>query len=637
MSIKKILLVCLTIFFVSETISAQNIENEPVRNYQSALESLVLLQNKDNLIPLQHLDTLKIAYIGLVMHEYQVDDIEQTLKKYTRIESLQIPRNSFEADPNAWLTKIKSAYDLFILGINDFSSGYTPAFISYAWVLDGLLGQKPTIAIVLGGKRALEFMPPLEQAEALIFSQKQNDWSQSLAAQAVFGGVGVTGQLREDFNNTFKAGSGLKTEQTRLGYAPPALLGFDAEQLQEGIRTVVQQGLDSMAYPGAQVLVAKDGKVVYHQTFGYHTYDKKLPVQQDDIYDFASITKISTSLPAVMRLYGEGKFDINKTLGEYYPPFKHSNKADFTFKRMLTHTSGLMAWIPFWRGTMKGSAKYPWRKGWNATANNVGNYKWRTFSPDSSARFNVKITDDLYLHRRYKKQILKSIKKSPIKPDQGYVYSDLHYYLYPEIIPRITGLEFETYLKETFYSPLGAYTLTYNPWRFFSMDRIIPTERDTFFRRSLLQGTVHDEGAAMLSGISGHAGLFGTAGDLAKLMQMYLNGGTYGGERFIKEEVLKEFTGCPLCDEGIHRGIGFDKPLIEYDPVRSSVAKDASPESFGHSGYTGTFTWADPQYNLLYIFFCNRVNPTRDNRQIYIQNIRPRVHQAIYDALKKDK
>jgi CubicO group peptidase (beta-lactamase class C family) len=335
-----------------------------------------------------------------------------------------------------------------------------------------------------------------------------------------------------------------------------------------------------------------------------------------------------------MKLYGEGKFDIDKTLGEYYPPFKNSNKADFTFRRMLTHTSGLMAWIPFWRGTMRGSAKYPWRKRWDATSDNVGNYKWRTFKQDSSKRYNVKVTDDMWLHRRYKKQILKSIRKSPIKPEQGYVYSDLHFYLYPEIIPRITGLEFETYLKQNFYEPLGANTLTFNPWRFYSKERIVPTERDTFFRRALLHGRVHDEGAAMLSGVSGHAGLFGSAGDLAKLMQMYLNGGTYGGERYIQPAVLDEFTRCVYCDEDVRRGIGFDKPLIEYDEKASSVAKSASPESFGHSGYTGTFTWVDPKQDLIYIFFCNRVHPSRDSRQIYELNIRPRVHQAIYDAMK---
>lgn len=618
---------------ITASIFAQSVDNEFVKIFQQTKESVILLKNNRDLLPLQRLDTLQIAYISFAMNEYYVDEIEQTLQKYTQITSLEIPKGVAE-DTEQWLKEVTLKYDLFVFGINDFTPGTTPAFISDQNILLPLLEKTKTVSIVLGGKRALEYMPQLANSDALIVAPKKIDWSQSLAAQLVFGGIGANGKLDQDINDAFKSGFGLTTEKTRLGYAPPASVGFDTEKLRTGIAEIVQQGLDSMAYPGAQVLVAKDGQVVYHETFGYHTYEKELPVHPDDIYDFASITKISASLPAVMKLYGEGKLDIDKTLADYYPYFKNSNKADFTFRRMLTHTSGLMAWIPFWRGTMKGSAKYPWKKNWDGKSDNVGDYKWRTFQEDSTARYTVKVTDDMWLHRRYKKQILKSIKKSPIKPEQGYVYSDLHFILYPEIIPLITGVDFETFLKQNLYQPLGANTLTFNPWRFYEKNRIIPTERDTFFRRALLHGRVHDEGAAMLSGVSGHAGLFGTAGDLAKLMQMYLNGGTYGEERLIQREVLDEFTSCAYCDEGVHRGIGFDKPLIEYDPVKSSVAKDASPESFGHSGYTGTFTWVDPKQDLIYIFFCNRVHPSRDSRQIYILNIRPRVHQVIYDALK---
>lgn len=627
MSFKKILFSCFIILMISKIFFAQSTDNESVKNYQAAAENLILLKNEAELIPLRRLDTLKIAFISFGLRPNS--ELENVLKKYTQVETLEVP----DANANAanWVAQQQSKYNLFILGINDLETDTYASQLSY---LNTLLEKGSSIAIVLGDNQAFSIISNLSKVKCLIITSLYNEWSESLAAQVVFGGIGATGRLQKDLNPDFKMGAGLTSEGgIRLGYAPPALVGFDEEKLRSGINNMVQLGLDSMAYPGAQVLVAKDGKVVYHETFGYHTYNKELPVQKHDIYDFASITKISTSLPSVMRLYGEGKFDINKTLSDYYPLFKHSNKADFTFKRMLTHTSGLMAWIPFWRGTMKGSAKYPWRKRWNATANNIGNYKYHTFAIDSSKHYNVKITDEMWLHDRYKKQILKSIKKSPIKPEQGYVYSDLHFYLYPDIIPYITGQEFETYLKSTFYEPLGAYTLTFNPWRYYNKNRIIPTERDTFFRRSLLHGTVHDEGAAMLSGISGHAGLFGSPGDLAKLMQMYLNGGIYGGEQFIKEDIIKEFTACAYCDEGIHRGIGFDKPLIEYDERRSSVAKDVSPESFGHSGYTGTFTWVDPKYNIIYIFFCNRVHPTRDNRKLLDMSIRPRTQQAIYDAL----
>jgi CubicO group peptidase (beta-lactamase class C family) len=202
------------------------------------------------------------------------------------------------------------------------------------------------------------------------------------------------------------------------------------------------------------------------------------------------------------------------------------------------------------------------------------------------------------------------------------------------VVERLTGEPLESYLKETFYQPLGAFTLTYNPLHSFPAERIVPTERDTFFRKIQLQGTVHDETAAMLGGVSGHAGLFGSAGDLAKLVQMYLNGGEYGGERFISEVAVREFTRCQYCPDGNRRGLGFDKPLIEYDPELSYVAKSASPESFGHSGYTGTFFWADPKYDLVVIFLSNRVYPNRSHTGLSDLNIRPRVQQVVYDAMK---
>ncbi|HMP14037.1 MAG TPA: serine hydrolase [Saprospiraceae bacterium] len=618
-------------FYVS--INAQSTNNESLIDWEAGAKSLVLLQNHHNLIPLQALDTLRMAFVpfGLPL----TSDLEHTLQQYATLERLVVPTGGSLEDAINWAAQQTKRYHLFILGIADQSDSPLPAYLIHHFYLNALLEQGKSVAIVLGGEHALFHVPHLAKAEALLVQPIQNRWSASLAAQVVFGGASASGRLPKDLSTDFKIGMGLDTPSpVRLGYAPPAVVGFDSEKLQVAIRAIVQSGLEAQAYPGAQVLVAKDGKVVYHETFGHHTYEQETPVKPDDIYDFASITKIAAALPAVMRLYGNGTLDIDQTLGDYYPLFRRSNKVDLSFRSMLTHTSGLMAWIPFWRGTLKGNAQYPWQKGWDATSNNTGNYKWRTFDTDSSAQYNLKVTDSMWLHRRYHQEILRAIKKSPLKPEQGYVYSDLHFYLYPAIVSRLTGQDFETYLKTHFYQPLGANTLTFNPLRFYTKSRIVPTERDTFFRRTLLHGRVHDEGAAMLGGVSGHAGLFGTTGDLAKLMQLYLNGGTYGGQRYLQAEVLAEFTSCTYCHKGVHRGIGFDKPLLTYDARRSSVAQSASPESFGHSGYTGTFTWADPAHNLLYIFFCNRVHPTRDNRKLLDMNIRPRVHQAIYDALQ---
>ena len=283
---------------------------------------------------------------------------------------------------------------------------------------------------------------------------------------------------------------------------------------------------------------------------------------------------------------------------------------------ILAHNAQLKPWIPFWRSTIKDNGKY----------------KWRTFKTNPSKRFPTKVTDDLYLHRNYQKKIYKAIKESPLNEESGYKYSGLAFYLFPQIVSDLVDQDFETYLKNTFYRPLGAFTITYNPYLEFSLDRIVPTEKDTFFRMVQIHGMVHDEGAAMMGGVSSNAGLFGTANDLAKLMQMYLNGGTYGGQKFIEERSLNEFTRCQYCEEGNRRGLGFDKPLIEYHRQKSSVSKDASPKSYGHSGYTGTFVWVDPEYDLIYIFFSNRVYQTRENRKIYELNVRPMIHQVIYDS-----
>jgi CubicO group peptidase (beta-lactamase class C family) len=226
------------------------------------------------------------------------------------------------------------------------------------------------------------------------------------------------------------------------------------------------------------------------------------------------------------------------------------------------------------------------------------------------------------------------IRKSPLLEKEGYVYSGLSFYLYPDIIEQLTGQEYESYLKQNIYKPLGASTITYNPMRFYARDRMIPTEIDTFFRKTPLVGVVHDEGAAMMRGVSSNAGLFGTTLDLAKIMQMYLWKGQYGGEQYISKQTVDLFTSCHYCNEGNRRGLAFDKPVLE-DKANGSTAIDASYQSFGHSGYTGTFAWADPETGILFLFMSNRVYPTRDNPKLYQLNIRPAMHQVIYDAIVK--
>ncbi|MEO1259410.1 MAG: serine hydrolase, partial [Bacteroidota bacterium] len=308
-------------------------------------------------------------------------------------------------------------------------------------------------------------------------------------------------------------------------------------------------------------------------------------------------------------------------LKTYFPKFKNSNKSNLVIREILAHQARLKPYIVYWANTLKKNGKF----------------KARTFKMKKSEKFSIEITDELYLHKKYKRRIYKSIKKSPLEKSKGYKYSGLFFLLLPEIIQELTGENLENHLYKNIYQPIGANRLLYNPLNKFPKSKIIPTERDTFFRKKQVHGKVHDEAAAMLEGISCNAGLFGNAEDLFKLFQLYLNNGTYDGQQIIAEKAIKEFTRCQFCESGNRRGLGFDKPPVEYVEGGSYVAKDASPESFGHSGFTGTFVWADPNNNSILIFLSNRVYPTRDNRKLYSMNIRPRMHQAVYDFFENKK
>ncbi|WP_168797613.1 serine hydrolase domain-containing protein [Neolewinella litorea] len=410
------------------------------------------------------------------------------------------------------------------------------------------------------------------------------------------------------------------------------------DTLEDSIRSVLEKGIAAGAFPGAQVLVWHHGQPLVHVTAGYHTYDKERATRPDDVYDLASVTKTSTALLVLMQQYGEHRLDLDAPLGLLFEELKGTDKQEIPLRSVLAHRAGLLPWVPYWQSTLRGNARYPWRKSWDATRTNDYRFRPRTIRRDSSRRFPIRLTDDLWLHHNYReKDIYRAIRKSPLKPPGDYVYSGLLFYLLPQYVERTTGQDYRSYLRENFYDPLGADELGYRPLdRGIPLDRIVPTEVDTFFRMDTLHGVVHDEGAALMNGVSANAGLFSTAEDLAKLYQMLMNGGTYQGRRYLTEEAVQEFTRYQYPEEGSHRGLGFDKPLLQYDAATSSVAKDASPASFGHSGYTGTFVWADPEYDLLYIFLSNRVHPSRNRRGIYELSIRPRIHEMIYSFIKRN-
>jgi CubicO group peptidase (beta-lactamase class C family) len=403
-----------------------------------------------------------------------------------------------------------------------------------------------------------------------------------------------------------------------LEHGSPEEVGLDSIYLQVSISEIIEEGIRAQAYPGANVLVAKNGKIIFHEAYGYWTYDSLRIVQKDHLYDYASVTKITAGLPALMKLYSEGKFDLDAPLKQYFPKMRWSNKAKLTFRQMLTHQAGLTPSVLHWKNALKDD----------------GTFKNKTLSYNASKKYNVKLTDSLWVHQRYKNKMYRAIKKSDVKENPSYVYSDLFFCLVPKVIENITKEPFETYIKREFYQKIGASSITFNPLQHFPLDKIVPTERDTFFRKTQVHGFVHDETAHLFGGISGHAGLFSNIEDLAKLAQLYLNEGKYNGAQLFSDEAMKEFTRYQFSEVGNRRALGFDKPLLEYNAQESYVAQSVSPSSFGHSGYTGTFIWIDPEEELIFIFFSNRVYPDRSHRALYELNIRPRLHQVVYDAIK---
>jgi len=381
------------------------------------------------------------------------------------------------------------------------------------------------------------------------------------------------------------------------------------------VDSIVFDAIDSLAFPGAQILIAKEGEIIFEKAYGFHTYDQIRPVETNHLYDLASITKVSTGLPLLMNLIAKEYVELDTPISKYIPLLKRSNKANLTLREILAHQSGIKPYIVYWQNTIKDN----------------GSWKRRTFKSKANRKFPIFITDSLYMHKKYRKKMEKSIKRSELLEHKDYKYSGLFFQLLPKLLEDIKEKPFLAILNTELFTPIGATDLAYNPYLTYSKERIVPTEKDSVFRNQLVHGTVHDEAAAMLGGVSCNAGLFGNARSLSKLFQLYLNNGNYNGNQLIDSTILREFTKCQYCDSGNRRGLGFDKPLIEYDEILSSIAKDASKESFGHSGFTGTLAWADPEHNLIFIFLSNRVYPSRTHRKIYQMNVRPKIHQLVYD------
>ena len=590
-------------------------------NRRLSQAAVTLLQNDDSIVPVRHLEKERIA--AVVTGSDTLTRFQEYLKLYTRMDLFVMPRDT--ASQNKLLQKL-NGYSLVILGIQGTDQrpyrnfGLEQDEIAF---IDTIVQAHRTITVLFGNPFALALLPHISASKALLVTYQETPLMEELAAQMVFGAYGIGGMLPVTAGEHYPLGTGLVTSSIgRLRYDRPEAVGMDGRYLEAKIDSIANFAIDTGAAPGCEVLVARNGTVVFHKTYGYYTYARKTPVSKESLYDFASVTKITGALPAIMRLHDQGKFDLDVPFSTYWPQWKHSNKKEVVVRDVLAHQARLQAWIPYWRSTV----------------NKHDQLRRVYYSLDSSEKYHTNVAPRIFLRTSYRKKIYKAIKKSPLLPEKKYVYSGLSFYLYPAIVKQETGIDFETYLKDSVYRPLGAYDLTYNPHLHYPLMRIVPTENDTFFRKEQLQGWVHDEGAAMMGGVSGNAGLFGTANDLAKLMQMYLNMGIFGGRRIISDSTMREFSRYQFPENGNRRGLGFDKPDPENDrlpPEKAYPCPSAGPNSFGHSGYTGTFTWVDPDKGLLYIFFSNRVYPTRLNHKLISLNIRTNILEEIYRSIRK--
>ncbi|WP_291962813.1 serine hydrolase domain-containing protein [Maribacter sp.] len=413
-------------------------------------------------------------------------------------------------------------------------------------------------------------------------------------------------------------GSGLQ-ESSLKAYA------LDSALVYRNVDSIITNGIKNNAFPGAQVLIAKEGNIIFHEAYGFHTYDSIQPVAKNDIYDLASVTKILGPLPAIMKLVDEGKLSLDVPFSTYWKPWKsQKDKVNITLREILAHQAGLEPYIVFLSKTLK----------------NNGRFKKKFIRNKSNKRFSNEAYEGIYVKNRYNRKMYRIINRSKVSAEKKYKYSGLTFLIFPELISQITGIPYEDYMEQEFYRPLGMKTFGFLPSTKNFNNKIIPTEVDTMYRHTLTQGWVHDENASLLGGISGNAGLFGTADDLAIIMQMFLQNGLYAGKRYISEKTIKEFTKVQYPDNDNRRGLGFDKPYLKNNTFKITnayPAPEVGASSFGHSGFTGTFVWADPEHQMVYIFLSNRVYPTRENRNIYRLNIRPSVQQIFYQAFDNAK
>jgi CubicO group peptidase (beta-lactamase class C family) len=557
----------------------------------------ILLNNHDTIVPLAKLDKKTIAAVSLgFVHQTVFDSL---LNKYAKVT----PYSSEQYKGEISLDDLEDDLKYFSTVIVAIPADEAKNARNLNFILS-LSKSKQVIVALFGDAGALPAFDAL--TSPLIWTDQNTPNAAIIVSQAIFGGIGLNKKLATAISAKYTLGSGFVTNKTRFKYTVPEDAGVNSNNLRE-IDNITAEAIRAKAAPGMVVLVAKDGKVIFNKAYGNHTYDTKVSLEKvTDIFDLASLTKTTATTPTVMRLYEENKLNLDTNIGAYIPRARITPMNNIKVREVMLHQAGFIPYIPFHNAIQTGD-----------------------YSRDSSAAYPTKVADNYYIKKNYFKEVMwPKMLNSPIKTRGSYVYSDISMYVMKEIVERLSGIPLDQYVQDNFYKPLGMQTAGFLPRNRFSKDQIVPTEQDTYFRKTLLEGYVHDQGAALAGGVSGHAGLFASANDVAIIYQMLLNKGTYGGEQYFKPQTVEMFTAKQ--SDVSRRGLGFDR----WDPDLSKKypSELASPQTYGHTGYTGTCIWVDPSRGLVYVFLSNRVYPSVTDK-LSTMRIRGRIQDVINKAI----
>ncbi|MEO8588716.1 MAG: glycoside hydrolase family 3 N-terminal domain-containing protein [Flavobacteriales bacterium] len=583
--------------------------------------AITVLRDQDGTLPLAQLDPAHGGRIAsLVIGDSIGNAFQRGLQRYADVKTFRCDKALKRDSLIALLHKLED-FDHVIVSVHNTTWRVNKEFGIPETALDivrEIAAKQPTVLALFANPYRLTQAYGAQNLAAVVVAYEETEETEDLVAQAIFGGIGTNGRLPITASSYFALGDGMVRQPIgRFSYTLPEALGMRSIDLKM-IDDIVASGIKAQAYPGCEVFVSVDGQVIMNKAYGHPTYEKGRRTRPDDLYDLASITKVASTTLALMRLVDEKCLDLDKPLGFYLPELedRHTAHAKMNLRDILTHQAGLKPFVPFYAKLLKD-----------------GKFKPGVVSDSATETHSVRIAEGLYLRNDLRDSLLTWLLDTPLNARGEYVYSDMGYYLLQEVIERLTQQPLDQYVSRIFYRPLGANTLGYKPFERFPKERIAPTEYDVAFRQRQVWGDVHDPGAAMKGGVAGHAGLFGDANDLAMLMQLLVNKGTYGGERYLSEAVVKEFTKCQFCapnGTGNRRGLGWDKPV---QGGGGPTCECVSYASFGHTGFTGTMAWADPESKVVYVFLSNRVYPNANTNKLLEMGIRTKVQEVISSAV----